>query len=206
MDIEYKEPVKVAQVRRAETVDDEDDYRGKISDVGQIDVMPFHIDFNSDSLDYQRVHDKGIKPGEYFSLGKADGAELEMYVQEHKPCSQASFNSFVALTKKQFDPRRSMFFSMEEVKSVTDILKDKLDQSKYETRVRAFELGGRQGLDVKYNTRTKPQLYGAAFYMVADPKNRIIEEVGFKNGRLDKVEWIKRASYMMARAQFKKPR
>ncbi len=97
-----------------------------------------------------------------------------------------------------------MFFSMEELKNVSEILKDKLDQTKYDTRVRAFELGGRQGLDVKYNTKSKPQYYGAAFYVVADPKNKIIEEIGFKNGRLDKVEWIKRASHMIAGTQFKK--
>jgi hypothetical protein len=98
-----------------------------------------------------------------------------------------------------------MFYSTEELKSVNEILKDKLDPNKYETRVRAFELGGRQGLDVKYNTKTKPEYFGAAFYIVADPKNRIIEEIGFKNGRMDKVEWIKRASNMIARTEFKKP-
>jgi hypothetical protein len=203
--MDYLPPERPALVAQAKTDDGRHVY--KIVDTGQIDQMDQFDDFD-EATTYEKwdaVRKQGLKPGQYLPLCKAEDNQLTFYVQEHKPCSQVTFNAFCGLTKVNTAGRpEGPWLSLQQIKLVSEILKDKLDQSKFDVKARPDDVGGRRVLEISTISKQKPIVIGTAYYLVSNSRDRVIEEVGFKGARKDNKYWIDEAGLMLASVKFVK--
>lgn len=205
--MDYLPPERPALIAQAKTDDGRHIY--KIIDTGQIDQMDLFDDFHnlSTSFQYERARAHGLKPGQYFPLCKPDddSSQLTFYVQEHRPCSQMTFNAFCALTKVNTVGRpEGPWLSLKQISLVSEILKEKLDQTKFEVKARPDDVGGKRVLEITTISKQKPKVIGTAYYLVSNSKDRLIEEVGFKGARKDNRYWIDEAGAMLASVKFVK--
>lgn len=71
---------------------------------------------------------------------------------------------------------------------MSEIFGEKLDKSKYQILPESRPLGGRSGIMIswKRSQKANSKVLNQAFYLVADDKNRIIEEFGYDVGTNDK--------------------
>ncbi len=113
-----------------------------------------------------------------------------------------SFEAFRALTKLNPVRPEGPFLSLKQLGTITEMLGDKLDKSKFDLNVAVNEVGGRKVLEVTTISRQKPTIIGSAYYLVSDPRNRVIEEVGFKGARKDDKYWLDEAGSMFASVKF----
>lgn len=206
--MDYIPPERPALIAQARNEDRRHVY--KIIDTGQIDEMDLFDDFHnlSTSEQYERVRQRGLKPGQYFPLCQADENQLTFYVQEHKPCSVPTFAAFRALTKLDPSNPEQLYLSEKQLGLIREILGDKMDITKYDVKVRPEILSStgknRRGLFATTMSKQKPTVIGSAYYLVSDAKNRVIEEVGFKGARKDSKYWLDEASAMFASVKFVK--
>lgn len=176
-----------------------------VIDFGQIDRMREFGDFTGPSgFDMDILRRRGLVPGQYVELGHADdpASKLTFYLQEHKPCSVPTYEAFRSLLKlNPFRPSQP-WLTTEQLGSLSEILGDKLNKSKFEINANVNEIGGRKVLSLTTISKQKPAMLLSALFVVADSKNRVIEEIGYKDVRKDDKYWRDNASYMLTSIKF----
>ncbi len=196
-------PVLIAQAR-----DEERRAVYKICDTGQIDQMDELDDFTGGqtSEQWEQTRKKGLKPGQFVELCRADdpSCKLTFYVQEHKPCSVPTYEAFQALMKLNPVRPSQPWLTEKQLGTITETLGDKLDRTKFDMNANVTEVGGRKVLSLTTLSKQKPAIVASAYYLVADTKNRVIEEIGYKDVRKDNKYWRDEAGSMLASVKFVK--
>lgn len=204
--MDYIPPERPALIAQARDNEEHRPVYKFIIDFGQIQQMNDFggIKGGPNGIQMDIIRDKGLKPGQYVDLGHSvdPSCNLSFYLQEHKPCSVPTFAAFRALTK--LDPARpeGPLLSEKQIGKISEILGDKLDKAKFETRAMANEIGGRKVLLVSTFTKKEPKVVGCAYYLVSDAKNRVVEEIGFKGVREDNKYWLEEAQMMLDSVKF----
>lgn len=175
---------------------------------GQIDQMDQLDDFTGgqSSEQWEKTRKCGLKPGQYVELCRADdpSSTLSFYVQEHKPSSVPTYEAFRTFTKPDPVCPSQPWLSTDQLRPLTELLGEKLDKSKFDVSARTDSVGGRKVLEINTISKQKPTIIGRSYYLVSDPKNRVIEEVGFKGARRDNKYWLDEAGLMLASIKFVK--
>jgi hypothetical protein len=208
--MDYIPPERPALIAQAK--DEERRAVYKIIDTGQIDQMNELDDFTGGPTGIQwdsMRKNGGIKPGQYVELCHADdpSSKLTFYVQEHKPCSVPTYEAFSALMKLKPVRPSQPWLNDKQLGTISEILGAKLDKSKFDMNANVNDVGGRKVLSLTTVSKQKPTIVASAYYLLADAKNRVIEEVGYKNARKDDKYWRDEATRMLTSVKFiKEPR
>jgi hypothetical protein len=116
-----------------------------------------------------------------------------------------TFNAFCALTKINTVGRpEGPWLSPKQISLVSELLKEKLDQTKFELKAHPDDVAGRRVLEITTISKQKPILTGTAYYLVSNAKDRVIEEIGFKGARVDNRYWLDEAESMLVSIKFVK--
>lgn len=173
---------------------------GKLIDTGMIDQMPYPSNWLDTTTWFQRVNLKALKPGQRVALLKPNtGSGPLIYIEQHKPCSQKAFESFAHIVKEN----KPGDLSGTQLTSLSEILGDRATDKSYCTQAAVMDLGGRKGIDV-FSGRPSEHRMGRAFFLVSDPKHRLIQEVGYEGAKGGGDEWRNDAEEMLNNIQFVK--
>src|SRR3990167_8167978 len=195
-------PVSIAQADRA-LLAQYHKHTYKFIDVGKMDRMLDPGDWK-DAITFEQretIRKSGLKPGQRVIFARPRSvAEPFFYVTEHQPCSAPTFTMFSSLINSNvFD------LSNKQLQLISEILQNKAEPKTHSLQAKVTSLGGRKGINVFWDRRSSGSPYiGRAFYFIADPKKRIVEEFGYE-GAKGNDHWRKEAEEMIQSVEFVKP-
>jgi hypothetical protein len=172
----------------------------KLIDTGIIDQMPYPGTWSEMTTWSQNLHLKSLKPGEKISLLKPSTAlGPVIYTEQHKPCSQKTYENFARIVKAD----KSGDLTDGEVASLSEMLGVRATDKSFRIQAGVVDLGGRKGINLFFG-RPSEHKVGRAFFVVSDPKNRLIQEVGYEGAKPGSDPWRKEAEDMLNNIQFVK--
>jgi hypothetical protein len=203
--MDYLPPDKPALIAKADhaLLAEYHQHTYKFIDIGKMSQMLDPGDWKSpitlEKWEFLKKH--GLKPGQRVIFARPDPTPVPFfYVTEHKPCSAAAYKSFT-----QFISKDVIELNDKQLQSISEILQEKANSKTYQTQVEIMTVGGRNGINVFFDRSTKNSHYiGRAFFFVANPKKRIIEEFGYEGAPAPN-HWRKEADTMFRTVEFYPP-